>query len=134
MLVLPLTLYLRKKSGQEASIFFGADFNTENPATAYRTGTQLHIDGTLAQHFPIGKVLLGVGVTGYWYQQVEGDSGSGAFLGPFKARTNGIGPAFTIIHPIGSHNLIAEFKWVRELGVRNRPEGDSFILKAMMTF
>jgi hypothetical protein len=127
-------MYLGKQNGREASIFFGADFNTENPDTNYQTGTQLHVDGTLAQHFPIGKTLLGLGATGYWYQQVEGDSGSGATFGDFKGRTNGIGPSFSLVHPFGSHNLMAEFKWVHEVEVERRPEGDSFILKAMLTF
>jgi hypothetical protein len=127
-------MYFGIKNGIEASVFFGADFNTENPATNYQTGTQLHVDGTLAQHFPIGKTLLGFGVTGYWYQQVEGDSGSGATFGSFKGRTNGIGPSFTVSHPFGSHNFVAELKWLHELGVERRPEGDSFILKAMLTF
>ena len=34
-------MHLRKKSGQEASIFFGADFNTENPATDYPASSLL---------------------------------------------------------------------------------------------
>ena len=127
-------MYLGKKNGREASIFFGADFNTENNDTNYQTGTQLHIDGTLAQHFPIGKALLGLGVTGFWYQQVEGDSGSGATLGSFKARANGVGPSLTYSQAFGDHNVVAELKWVHELGVRRRPEGDSIILKVMMTF
>ena len=127
-------MYLGKQNGREASVFLGADFNTENPDTNYHTGTQLHVDGTLAQHVPIGTTLLGLGVTGYWYQQIEGDSGSGATFGSFKARTNGVGPSFTISHPFGSHNFIAELKWLHELGVERRPEGDSFIVKAMLTF
>jgi hypothetical protein len=127
-------MYLGKQNGREASIFFGADFNTENPDTNYHTGTELHVDGTLAQHFPIGTTLLGAGVTGYWYQQVEGDSGSGATFGSFEGRTNGIGPSVTISHAFGSHNFAAELKWLHEVGVERRPEGDSFILKAMLTF
>jgi len=73
-------MYLGQKNGREVSLFFGADFNTENHATEYRSGTQLHIDGTVAQHFPVGTALLGLGVTGYWYQQAANDSGSGATI------------------------------------------------------
>ena len=127
-------MYLGQENGREASIFFGADFNTENSDTDYQTGSQIHIDGTLAQHLPIGKGLAGIGVTGFWYEQVEGDSGSGAILGSFKARTIGVGPSLTYSRKIGKHNLIAELKWVHEVEVRRRPEGDSFILKAMLTF
>jgi len=33
-----------------------------------------------------------VGLVGYFYQQITGDSGSGAMLGDFKSRVVGIGP------------------------------------------
>jgi hypothetical protein len=127
-------MYLGQQNGHEASIFFGADFNTENTDTSYQTGTQLHVDGTLAQHFPLLGNLLGAGVTGYWYQQVEGDSGSGATFGPFKARTNGLGPTVSLVREMGAHKLLVELKGVKEFAARNRPEGSSIIMKAMLTF
>ena len=89
-------MYFGQKNGIEASVFFGADFNTENPDTDYKSGTQLHVDGTLAQHFPLFGGLAGVGVNGFWYEQVtrrqrlgrdlwrfrraHGRTGSGALL------------------------------------------------------
>jgi hypothetical protein len=79
-------MYFGVNNGFEASLFFGADFNTENPDTDYQSGTQVHVDGTLAQHFPLFKGLAGAGVNGYWYEQVAGDSGAGATFGDFKAR------------------------------------------------
>ncbi len=42
-------LYFGQKNGIEASIYAGADFNTENEDTHYRSGTQFHVDGTVAQ-------------------------------------------------------------------------------------
>ncbi|MGI9242121.1 MAG: SphA family protein, partial [Verrucomicrobiales bacterium] len=68
-------MYFGQENGIEASLFTGIDFNTENYATNYRSGTQLHFDGTLAQHFPLFGGLAGVGASGYWYEQVSGDSG-----------------------------------------------------------
>ena len=60
----------------------------ENEDTDYKTGTQFHIDGTLAQHFPLAGGFAGVGVNGYWYEQVTGDSGDGRevrrFQGPHR--------------------------------------------------
>ncbi|WP_245445151.1 transporter [Pseudaminobacter soli (ex Li et al. 2025)] len=35
---------------------------------------------------------LQLGVVGYAYQQLSGDSGQGAVLGPFESRVFGIGP------------------------------------------
>jgi hypothetical protein len=127
-------VYLGQQNGIEASLFFGATFNTRNTDTSYETGTQLHLDFTLAQHFPLFGALMGAGLTGYWYQQVEGDGGSGATLGDFKGRTHGLGPTLSYTHEIGALNFASELKWVHEFSTRNRPEGDVVILKAMLAF
>ena len=42
-----------------------------------------------------------VGVVGYLFQQVTGDSGSGATLGDFRSRIAGIGPQIGFIFPVG---------------------------------
>lgn len=59
-------LYFGQKNGFEASVFTGFDSNTENEDTDYLSGTQFHVDGTLAQHLPLLGGLAGVGVSGYW--------------------------------------------------------------------
>ena len=46
-------MFLGKENGIEGSLFFGVDFNTENPDTDYKSGLQMHLNGTLAQHFPL---------------------------------------------------------------------------------
>jgi hypothetical protein len=95
-------MYFGQKNGIEASVYFGADYNFENPDTDYKTGTQLHVDGTLAQHFPLFGGLSGVGVNAYWYEQVTGDSGSGASFGDFKGRTAGLGPVLPMCSKSGA--------------------------------
>jgi hypothetical protein len=127
-------MYLGQKNGREASVFFGADFNTENTATHYQTGTQLHLDGTVAQHFPFAGGMAGVGLTAYWYQQVSGDSGSGASFGKFEARTNGIGPVLSFVGEASGHKAIAELRWMHEYEVQKRLSGDTLFLKAMLFF
>lgn len=127
-------LYFGQKNGIEASIFVGADFNTENEDTFYRSGTQFHVDGTLAQHFKLASGLAGVGVTGFWYDQITGDSGSGATFGDFKGRTTGVGPALSYTRKIGGADLIAEIKWLHEMETRNRLEGDYLWLKLIFKF
>jgi hypothetical protein len=127
-------MYFGQKNGIEASAFFGTDFNFENPDTNYRSGTQLHIDGTLAQHFPLWGSLVGIGVNGYWYEQVESDSGSGANLGDFKARTAGLGPVLSYATKAGGIDLIGELKWVHEFETQKRPEGDYIWFKLLAKF
>jgi hypothetical protein len=127
-------MYFGQKNGFEASAFVGADFNTANNNTNYKSGTQFHLDGTLAQHFPLFGGLAGAGVSAYYYQQVTGDSGSGATLGDFKGKTTGVGPVASYMRKIGGHDTVFEFKWLHELETKNRLEGDILWLKAVYKF
>jgi len=127
-------MYFGQKNGIEVSAFVGADFNTENNDTNYRSGTQVHVDGTLAQHFPLLGGLAGGGVSAYYYQQVTGDSGSGATLGDFKGRTIGLGPVVSYTKKIGGHDTVFEFKWLHEVETKNRLEGDILWLKGVFKF
>jgi hypothetical protein len=127
-------MYLGQKNGREASIFLGADFNQENPDTHYKTGTEVHVDSTFAQHFPWAGGLAGVGLTAYWYQQVSGDSGSGASFGSFEGKTNGIGPVLSFVGTASGHKTLSELRWMHEYDVQKRLSGDTVFLKAMMFF
>lgn len=127
-------MYFGQKNGIEASLFAGMDFNTENKDTNYTSGTQLHFDGTLAQHFPLWGGLAGGGVSGYYYQQVNGDSGDGATLGDFKAMTTGLGPVLSYNKKIGEHSVTGELKWLHEFDTRKRLEGDTVFLKLLVSF
>ena len=127
-------MYFGVNNGIEASVFMGADFNTENQDTSYQSGTQLHVDGTLAQHFPLFGGLAGVGVNGFWYEQVTGDSGSGANFGDFEARDAGLGPVLSYVFKIGDVDMIAEAKWLHEFETKNRLEGDTVWFKFLAKF
>ena len=127
-------LYFGQKNGIEASVFVGADFNTENEATSYQSGTQFHLDGTLAQHFKLAGGFAGAGLTGFWYDQLSADSGGGATFGPFKAQTAGVGPVLSYTRKLGKADLIAEVKWLHEVETRNRLEGDYLWLKLIFKF
>jgi hypothetical protein len=127
-------MYFGQKNGIEASAFVGVDFNTENGDTNYQSGTQFHIDGTVAQHFPWLGGLAGAGVSAYYYQQVEGDSGSGATLGDFKGKTIGAGPVVSFAKKIGGHDTVFELKWLHEFDTENRLQGDIVWFKAVYKF
>ena len=127
-------LYFGQKNGLEASVYAGLDFNTENQDTSYQSGSQFHIDGTLAQHFKLAGGLAGAGVTGFWYDQLTGDSGTGATFGAFKAQTAGVGPVLSYTRKLGKADLIAEVKWLHEVETRNRLEGDYLWLKLIFKF
>ncbi len=56
--------YISSKIGLELSAFAGMDFNTENYKTDYQTGTQFHLDFTVAEHLPLFGGIIGVGANG----------------------------------------------------------------------
>jgi hypothetical protein len=126
--------YISSKIGLELSAFAGLDFNTENDDTNYRSGTQFHLDVTAAEHLPLLGGIIGVGATAFYYQQLEGDSGSGATLGDFKGRTMGIGPVVSYTMKVWEKDLAAEVKWLPEMDVGNRLKGDSIWFKVAMAF
>jgi hypothetical protein len=127
-------MYLGTKNGRELSVFTGFDFNTENEATDYTSGIQAHVDGTLAQHFPLFGGLAGFGASAYYYQQITGDTGSGAILGGFRATTAGVGPVASYTRKLAGNDFIAELKWLHEYYTKNRLQGDTVLLKVMLRF
>ena len=127
-------MYLGQKNGREASLFVGADFNEENSDTNYKSGTQFHVDGTLAQHFPAFGGLAGVGVSAYYYKQLTADSGNGATLGDFEGKTVGIGPVVSYAGKANGHDVVAELKWLHETDTEKRLEGDLLWMKVVFKF
>ena len=129
--------YFGQKNGHEAAIFIGTDFNTINAATQYQTGTEFHLDGTLAQHLPLLKGLAGIGVNSFYYQQITADSGPGATLGAFEGTTAGIGPVLSYLKPKskkGHVDFIADLKWLNEFYTKNRLQGNTVFLKVLFKF
>jgi len=126
--------YISRKIGLELSAFAGVDFNTKNNDTEYRTGDQFHLDVTVAEHLPLFGGLIGVGANSFYYQQINGDSGSGAVLGDFKGRTSGIGPVISYVTKVWKKDFLAEIKWLPEIHTKNRLEGDYIWFKLGMAF
>ena len=126
--------WLSSQIGLEVSAFTGFDINTENDATDYQTGSQFHLDLTVAQHLPLWGGVIGAGANAFYYQQVTGDSGAGARLGGFEGRTVGIGPVVSYATKIGGKDLVAEVKWLPELEVNKRLKGDYVWFKLALLF
>ena len=128
-------VYSNAKSGFNALLNTGFAINTENPDTNYKSGNLLHFDGAIQQILPVGKGLMTLGAEGFYFQQVSCDSGSGATLGCFKGRTAGLGPVIGYVQPFSkTESLVLEFKWLFEMDVKNRLDGDYIWLKAVYKF
>lgn len=126
--------YNNETSGFNAALFAGIGFNTENDATDNRSGSIVHLDGSVQQLLPVGAGYLGVGAEVFYIEQVTGDRGAPALLGDFKLRSVGIGPVLTYILPRGNDNLVAELRWLTETSVRNQVEGDYLWFKLVYQF
>ena len=113
--------YFNPESGREFSIVGGLTYNFENERTDYQNGIDGHIDWAASQFL---NPHFHVGVVGYAYQQLTGDSGSGATLGDFKSRVFGIGPQagfkFNLSEEMDGY---LNLKGYYECEAKNRPEG-----------
>jgi hypothetical protein len=117
--------WLDPNTGLEISAAPGFTFNWENPDTNYRTGTEFHVEFAVMEHF---SQKFAVGVAGFHYQQVTGDSGAGARLGDFKGRVTALGPAMTYNFNLGDIPVSTQLIWVHDFDVENRLEGDAGFL------
>jgi hypothetical protein len=126
--------YNNEKSGFSFSVLSGITINTENEDTNYKSGSVLHVEASVQQHFKHGDGLLGIGANGFIYEQITDDSGAGAQLGAFRGRTGGIGPVVSYIRPVGKTTLVLELRWLPELYAERRLQGDYIWFKGALDF
>jgi hypothetical protein len=123
--------YLNEASGLEVSGATGVTFNQKNPDTDYKSGTELHLDLSAIQHF---SEQFYIGLTGYAYQQLTGDSGSGA-SDANKGQVYGLGPIVGGAIPVGQkQKLFVNGRYYRESGVESRLKGSTVFLTATVKF
>jgi len=119
-----------EKSGWDVSGKAGFTFNGENHYTDYNTGTEFHLEGSVEKIF---SPALSAGVQAYYFNQVSGDSGSGARLGDFEGEVTGLGATgaynFKIADKIPATLRLRAF---HEFNATNRLEGDSVFLDFTM--
>lgn len=123
--------WLSCKTGTEASIAPGIMFNTRNRDTDYKTGTEFHLDFTINQFL---SETLALGLRGYYYRQLTGDSGSGARLGDFESRSVGIGPGLFWRPKALGGRLVFLGKWIHDLSAKYRFESDYVTLGVAWKF
>jgi hypothetical protein len=112
-----MATYLDESKGRDYSVVVGYGYNTKNDDTNYKTGDEFHLDYVLNQHF---SESFGLGVTGNYFKQLSGDSGSGALLGNFKGESAGIGPVVYWNIKLLDHQVYFSAKWIRDVHHKNR--------------
>jgi len=123
--------YLDQETGQDYSIVIGYGYNSENDDTDYQSGDEFHIDYVINQFL---SDSWAVGLHGFYFKQLSGDSGDGALLGDFKAEAAGIGPALMWIPPQYESKVALVAKWINEYDAENRLEGDHVFVSFMASF
>ncbi len=123
--------YFDPDKGRDYSIVVGYGYNTENDDTDYKSGDEFHVDFVLNQFL---SEKFAVGVTGFFYRQLSGDSGDGALLGSFKGEAAGIGPAMYYVANLGGRDVAFTAKWLSEFDTRNRLDGDHVFASFAMSF
>lgn len=126
--------WFSSKIGTEVTLCASYDISIENQETDYRTGDSIHLESTVAQHLPLFGGAIGAGVNAFYFQQVVADSGAPEIIGDFKGMTMGIGPVISYLIKVGNSTILAELKWLPELDVENRLEGDYIWLKLAVAF
>lgn len=123
--------YLNPETGQDYSVVLGYGYNTENDDTDYQSGDEVHLDYTINQFL---NEEWAIGLHGFYYKQVGGDSGDGALLGDFKAEAAGIGPALMWVPKSMGGDKAFILKWINEYHAENRMEGDHVFASFAVSF
>jgi hypothetical protein len=117
------------KAGWDISAKSGFTLNGENHATDYVTGTEWHLEGAVEKALTPAWSL---GAQVYQFDQLTGDSGAGAVLGPFKGRVTGVGGSVAYNFKVGHTPLMFRLHGTAETSSQNRLLGHSIWLDFTM--
>jgi len=123
--------YFDPKSGWEVSGAGIYVINSKNNDTNYQSGDMVHVD------FAIGKMLsqqFKLGMVGYYAQQIQGDSGTGALAGDRKLRVVGVGPGVSYDFAMNSMPVTLVAKYYHEFDAQNTTQGDAGTLSLRVKF
>lgn len=112
--------YLNTTTGLEFSAIAGATYNWENKQTNYKNGIDSHLDWSISQFL---SQQWQIGIAGYVYYQLTGDSGSGDKVGAFKSQVTAVGPQIGYVFNIGAKQAYINLRAYKEYWAKNRVEG-----------
>ena len=112
--------YFDTTTGLEFTAVSGLTYNFKNPHTDYQNGIDWHID-LEASRFLTKQFY--VGAVGYSFNQLTGDTGSGATLGPYLSRISAVGPEVGVLFPVGGMQGSLNLRGYWEFAAQNRSSG-----------
>jgi len=112
--------YFNPQTGHEFSVVTGFTYNFINPYLDYQNGIDWHLDWSLSKFL---TKQVQIGLVGYAFNQLTGDSGGGATLGDFKSRVFGVGPQIGYLFPVSDMQGYLNLKAYGDFGAKHRAEG-----------
>ena len=112
--------YDNSRTGSSLSMGVGFTYNFENYSTDYQNGIDSHLGWSVMQSL---SATWRVGLAGYVYYQLTGDSGSGNTCGPCKSRVASVGPQVTYNFTVAGQAWSANLRGYYEFWAENRLEG-----------
>lgn len=109
----------------------GITYNFNNDTTDYLSGVDFHHEWAIGRDICTG---LMIGVVGYDYRQLTGDSGSGAKLGPLEGSVDAIGGGLTYTTLANGAPLILSARHYEEFNVERRWNGSMTILSGTIRY
>jgi hypothetical protein len=106
---------------------------TNNDVTQYQSGDMLNLDWAVGKHFG-AKGEWEAGIVGNLVQQISGDSGAGAKLGPFEASSYGIGAAVSYSTALGDIPASFSARWEHDIDAKDTFKGDIAMVTATLKF
>jgi hypothetical protein len=103
----------------------GYTYNWENHATDYKSGQDIHVEASVERLF---SKAFSLGALGYYYDQITGDSGSGAVLGSFEGRVVGMGGTAAYNLVMGRSPATIRLRVLEEFDAKRRLEGTGIFL------
>jgi outer membrane protein OmpA-like peptidoglycan-associated protein len=121
----------RSDSGWDVSTTVGFMINLENHQSGpnYESGDEAHIDALIGKHFGENFAL---GVTGYWYHQIDDDKGP--IPPPLEIGYQGDSTGYGPVIMFGNKNVSLVAKWIYENYADNRLRGDLYSLSFVARF
>ncbi len=110
---------------------FGITYNFENTETDYKSGTDFHYEWAVGREVATGLVI---GVVGYDYRQLTGDSGAGARIGSLEGSVDAIGGGLSYTTIANGSPLILNARHYEEFDVEKRWSGSMTILSGTIRY
>jgi len=123
--------YFDKNSKIQINGAVGFMTSSENNETQYQTGNEFHAEWAIGYKFDNGLLL---GVVGYDYRQITGDSGPGAILGPFESLGDAIGPGLSYSTVIGETPVVINVRDYEQYNWQNFVHGNAAVASVTAVF